>query len=177
MYPWSARFLGGLLLAAALAPAASAAGLETAVKATYLYKFAPFVDWPATAFASSASPFNICVLGADPFGAALDTAVSGQRLDAHPVTVVRLQKLDAGSRCHILYLGAGRAQAQQDAIGSVRGKPVLTVSDQAGAGAIIRFVIKDNRVRFDIDNAAAAANGVTISSRLLALANSVKAGL
>lgn len=162
----------------ALLPAAHAwgAGMEQAVKATYLYKFAPFVEWPTSAFASAASPFNICVLGADPFGPTLDTAVNGQRIDAHPVTVTRLQKVDGASRCHVLYLGASRTQTLQEALWAVRGKPVLTVSEQANAGAIIRFVIKENRVRFDIDTTAAAANGVTLSSRLLALANSIKSG-
>jgi hypothetical protein len=35
-------------------------------------------------------------------------------------------------------------------------------------------VIHDNRVRFEIDDAAAARNGLTISSKLLGLALSVK---
>jgi hypothetical protein len=171
--------LGALVAALALVTGAARAdsgGLEYAVKATYLYKFAPFVEWPPSAFASTASSFNICILGADPFGGTLDSAVSGQRIDAHPVTVTRVQKVDASSRCHILYLGASRAQSPQEALGVVRGKPVLTVSEQTGAGAVILFVVQDNRVRFDIDTNAAAANGVTLSSRLLALANSIKAG-
>src|ERR1700756_4784994 len=46
--------------------------LEYAVKAAYLYKFTPFVEWPASAFAGPGSPFNVCVLGDDPFGPALD---------------------------------------------------------------------------------------------------------
>ena len=44
------------------------------------------------------------------------------------------------------------------------------------SGSVIRFLIKDNRVRFDIDTAAAAATGVTISPTLLGLAITIKAG-
>jgi hypothetical protein len=175
-----AAWLGALAAAVALGSAVQAqtASVEYAVKATYLYKFAPFVEWPASAFPSPSSPFYLCVLGSDPFGPTLDAAVSGQRVDAHPVQVVRLQKVEAASRCHVLYLGASRAQSAAEALAAVRGKPVLTVGEQAGAapGAVIRFVLKQNRVRFDIDTGAAAANGMAISSRLLALANSVKGG-
>jgi hypothetical protein len=156
---------------------AQGSSMEYAVKAAYLYKFAPFVEWPPTAFASAASPFQLCVLGQDPFGAKLDQAVSGQRVGGRPVAVRRIERVDAGSGCHVLYLGASRKQTAEEALRAVRGLPILTVTDgEREVGAIIRFVVKDNRVRFEIDTAAAAANHVTISSKLLALATSFRAG-
>ena len=62
----AARLAAGLATAAGLAfaPGAANAGeasLEYAVKANFLYKFGPFVDWPATAFATPSSPFTICL--------------------------------------------------------------------------------------------------------------------
>ena len=156
---------------------AQSPSIEYAVKAAYLYKFAPFVEWPPTAFASASSPFQLCVLGRDPFGASLDQAVSGQRLGEHRVVVRRLDRVDAASGCHVLYLGASPNQTTAEALRAVRGSPILTVADSdREGGAIIKFVVKDNRVRFDIDTAAAAVNHVTISSKLLGLAMSVRAG-
>ncbi|HET6969756.1 MAG TPA: YfiR family protein [Phenylobacterium sp.] len=149
--------------------------LEYAVKAAYLYKFAPFVEWPPRAFTSPAAPLQLCVLGADPFGSSLELAVNGQRVGGRPVAVRRLQRVDVASGCHILFVGDSRAQSALDAIKAVRGSPTLTVADGGSdIGAIIRFVVRDNRVRFDIDTAAAAANGVTISSKLLSLAMSLR---
>jgi len=154
---------------------AQAPSMEYVVKAAYLYKFAPFVAWPPAVFASSSSPFQLCILGRDPFGAALDQAVSGQRVDGHPVAVRRLERVDAASGCHILYLGVSRAQTTAEAVRAVRGAPILTVGDgDRDGGAIIKFIVKDQRVRFNIDVAAAAANRMTISSKLLALATSVR---
>lgn len=156
---------------------AQAGSIEYAVKAAYLYKFAPFVEWPPAAFASASSPFQVCILGRDPFGASLDQAISGQRIGEHRVTVRRLDKVDAASGCHVLYLGASPSQTAAEALRVLRGSPILTVSDGGReTGAIIRFVVKDNRVRFDIDSAAAAANHVTISSKLLAMAITVRTG-
>jgi len=149
--------------------------MEYAVKATYLYKFAPFVEWPPRAFGSTSSPLQLCILGRDPFGATLDRAVNGQRVDGRLVAVRRLQRVGVASGCHILYLGGSSSQSAADALRAVRGSPILTVADSHGeAGAIIRFVVTGNRVRFDIDTAAAAESGVTISSKLLSLATSLR---
>ncbi len=61
----------------------------------------------------------------------------------------------------------------------MHGAPVLTVTDGAtdpAAKGIINFVIADDRVRFEIDNSAALADGLTISSKLLSLAVHVTGG-
>lgn len=164
------------VLVVILAPAlALAQSLEYPVKATYLYKFAPFVEWPSSAFDGPSAPLVICVAGPDPFGAVLDQAVSGQRLGARPVIVRRAPKADRAAGCHILYI-SGPAAAE--ALSATRGAPVLTVTDsERGPGAsrgVIDFVIRDNKVRFQIDDQAAQHNGLSISSKLLSLAVAVK---
>ncbi|WP_340644413.1 YfiR family protein [Phenylobacterium sp.] len=170
--------LSAAVLSLATASTASAAGsLEAPVKATYLYKFVPFVEWPSTAFASSTQPVVLCVLRGDPFGAVLDQAVRGQKIGVRAIAVRRLARTEKATGCHVLYLTAPHAPAAVEALHSARGAPVLTVTDGAsGSGGIVRFVLRDNRVRFTIDPAAAAANGLTISSKLLTLALDVRGG-
>ena len=164
----------GVAALAALQPAgAQAPPLEMAVKAAYLSKFAPFIDWPANAFAEPASPLVICVLGPDPFGANLDRAVEGHKDRGHPVTVRRLPVPDAAADCHLLYVGDPALAAP--ALEAARNRPVVTVTE-AGAAApgVISFVRVGNNVRFDIDEAQAQSVGLTISSKLLSLARSVR---
>lgn len=49
-----------------------------AVKATYLYKFAPFVEWPnAGAAASAAAPVQFCVVRDNALGGLLERVVAG----------------------------------------------------------------------------------------------------
>src|SRR6185312_11244834 len=67
--------------------------LEYAVKATYLYKLAPFINWPPSAFTSPDAPFPICVVGDDPFDDFLVRAVSGRSFGTHPFVVRRLEAL------------------------------------------------------------------------------------
>jgi len=152
--------------------AASADALEYAVKANYLYKFAPFVEWPSGAFVSATSPFSVCLLGADPFGHTLDEVVRGQRVDGRPVVVRRVRVAGAAGDCHVLYLGRQRPQSADESLKAVRGAPVLTVTDdgQGVHGGIVHFVLVNGRVRFNLDAEHAQASGLVLSSKLRALA-------
>ena len=148
--------------------------LETAVKASYLYKFAPFVQWPPRAFASASSPLHICVIGADPFERTLEAVVRGQQVQGRDIAIVHMDSLNAQSAasCHILFVGKPVGQSTGDALHAAEGLPVLTVTDmsQGVSGGMIQFVLRHGRVRFTIDAAAAGAAGVQISSKLLTLA-------
>lgn len=148
--------------------------LEYSVKATYLYKFAAYVQWPSGAFASPTAPLVVCVVGNDPFGSTLDKAVAGQRVDGRPVQVLRVDAREADAHCHIAYLGGGDVGRVNQAAQGLRQRGALTVSDLPGSEACINFVLAGNRVRFEIDQGAAAQAGLEISSKLLHLATSVK---
>lgn len=174
--------MAGLALAAALvapaAPAVSAAEppLEVAVKAAYLDKLAPFVTWPAGAVAPT-GPFAICVQGDDPFGSVLDRTLAGQSVFSRPIVVRRLPRLDSGSGCQIAYVAGSPDQSQAAALSAVAGAPVLTVTDEEhgpGPHGIVNLVLNRGRVRFAIDLDQARRNGLSISSKLLALAVRVK---
>jgi hypothetical protein len=158
-----------------LAPA-RADSLELAVKATYLYKLAPFVSWPIGAMPAGSAPFVICVQGADPFGPLLERVTAGQAIGTHPVVVRRLARVDANSGCQIVYVGGGPGQPQAQALEAVDTAPVLTVTDEARGETkgIVHLLINGGKVRFSIDANQAQESGLTISSKLLALAVAVR---
>lgn len=159
----------------ALPARAADRSLEYAVKATFLYKFASFVEWPKSAFDNESSPFNLCVVGPDPFGGRIHDAVTGQTVGRHPIVLRQLAKVEARSNCHTVLLSGRSGQPVAEALDVVSGTPTLTVTDAAlgSVTGIIHFVIVDGRVSFDIDNVAAAKNHLSISSKLLALARRV----
>lgn len=148
------------------------------VKAGYLYKLIPFVDWPDSAFETADSPFRLCIAGRDPFGGAADHAAHGARVGDHRVVVLRLPAVAKGAPCHILFLAASQTQTPQQMLTMVAGQPVLTVADEAldAPGAVVQFTTVDGRVRFEIRPDAAQAAGLTVSSKLLALAAPAKDG-
>ena len=155
--------------------AANPQPLEQAVKASFLFKFAPFVEWPGSTLGAAGKPFTICLSGEDPFGVTLDEVVRGQRISGRPVNVRRLGDGGSAAGCQMLFAGRSTAAGYMP-FAEVAGQPVLTVSDQKNAvpGSMIQFVMQGGRVRFQIDNVAARANGLVISSKLLGLAISVE---
>lgn len=149
--------------------------LEFAVKAAFIYKFMSYVDWPASAPASG--PVTLCVVGDDPVSALLDQASEGQHVDTRPIVVRHLPAVARDAPCQVVYIAESDPKAMADDLSALRGTPVLTITDAdrtPGVAGIIGFTVQDNHVRFDVDDAAAAANGLTISSKLLGLAYAVK---
>jgi len=171
-----ARIVGSLLMAIGWGLASSAeaqdVSLEYAVKANYLYKFTPFVEWPARAFATPGAAFSICIVGQDPFRAALDEAVRGQTVGGRPIAVRRMAVVEPGAPCHLLFIGRSPTQSLAAILRAVAGQPVLTVTDRSRGveGGMIQFVMQDGKVRFDVDPRATQSSDIKISSKLLDLA-------
>lgn len=151
--------------------------LEYAVKATYLYKMAPFVNWPPDTFISPDAPFQICIVGRNPFHGFLEKAVAGRALGSHRFAVRQLEESASAADCQIVFIGYTRPEEIREALRPFSGKPVLTVTDSDAvddSGSIVQFVMDSGHVRFEVDNTAALRNHLTISSKLLNLALAVK---
>lgn len=172
-------FTAATVVSLAAAPPITAAAevLEYAVKATFLYKFGAFVEWPGTTFTSPTSAAKLCIVGEDQVGNALASAVVGQKIAERDIQLEQVTDPAAASGCQILYVADRDPQRAAKALKAVQGAGVLTVTDAARSAestGMINFVVSENRVRFEIDVGAAARSGLVISSKLLGLAKSVK---
>jgi hypothetical protein len=104
-----AACLAFLLTASTLLPAQRKFD-EREVKATFIFNFAQFVEWPAASFADPQAPLLICVLGDDPFEAVLDAVVRGEVIRSHPLVVRRFRHVEEVTSCHILlFVGPSEA--------------------------------------------------------------------
>ena len=169
-----AAALLALLLAAA--PAAAQQPLEQAVKAAFLPKFARYIVWPAAARPGAGAALQLCLIGPDPFGPLIDKAVAGQQIDQNPIQVRRVGPGGSTSGCHIAFVRGATDAATRRILDALAGTSVLTVTDarDGAARGMIHFAVNNGRVSFHVDDAAAARSRLGISSRLLALALSVK---
>jgi hypothetical protein len=165
--------LAVLLVAWRGVAAQAARASEYQVKAVFLFNFAQFVDWPAEAFPASDTPLVIGVLGLDPFGPALDQTVRDERLGGRPFQVRRYRSVDEIETCHILFISRSEGNRPEAILAGLKRRPILTVSDADGfaqRGGMIRFVTDRNRIRLQLNLAAAEAAHLTISSKLLRVA-------
>jgi hypothetical protein len=146
---------------------------EYQLKAAFLYHFAQLVNWPPEAFAQTNSPIVIGVLGENPFGKQLEESVRGKSVNGHPLAVKEVQTLGEVTTCHILFISASEKKRLSEILSAAREKSVLTVSETDNfteTGGMINFILDGTKIRFQINNAAAKAAGLKISSKLLTLA-------
>ena len=160
--------LGSLLLAPPRVAAAPPP--EYQIKAVFLFNFAQFVEWPASAFADEHAPLVIGVLGEDPFGDQLDAAVRGERIGARPLVVRRYRHVEDIADCHILFLSSSESDQFDKILAHLKGRPLLTVGDTDNfnrQGGMVRYVTENNKIRLRINVEAAKAGDLVISSKLL----------
>lgn len=170
----SAAILLGALLFAICGSAFADRPSEYQVKAAYLYNFGKFVNWPADAAATS--DFEVCVLGADPFGPLLDATVSDSTINGKRVIARRIAHAQDAAGCRVLFIAASESPRLGGDLAVLSKLHVLTVSDNPHfleRGGAIQFMFEGDRVRFAVNLTAAQEAGLTLSSELLKVATKV----
>lgn len=164
----------GLAIGLACLPAwAQQPPLVAAIEAAYLTKFPPFVDWPDGREERTA--LTLCILDDDQVFDLTETAAKKILPPAHTEIVRRLESPARILGCDMLFIGpAGTGTGAILAAGANEPMLTITAEESEGRKGIINFVVKDDRLRFEIDDAEAARRGLRISSKLLSLAVSVK---
>lgn len=166
----------GIMLGLLAAPEVWSAEVTVAeheVKAAFLFNFTRFVEWPPRVFAGPSAPVVLGVLAEGPIAEVLPEIVRGQVVQGRSVEVRRLQGVEETETCHVVFVEAGHEARIDAVLRAVRGRPILTVSDAddfARRGGMIGYVTVGKSVRFDVNQRAAVAADLRISSKLLALA-------
>lgn len=148
---------------------------EYAMKAAFLYNFALFTEWPEEVDGS----FNLCVLGRDPFGMALES-FEGKPLKQARLTILRIATVDNASiqakQCHLLYVSEPESALTRKVFIALRNTQVLTVTDTDNlleSGAMIGMRLEGKHLVFDINYTAAQRSRLILSSKMLQLARKV----
>lgn len=150
---------------------------EHEIKAAFLYNFAKFVDWPASAHSSENSAIRVGILGIDPFGDTLDRPLKGRTVQGRPFAIQRSRNLEELKSCHILFVSTSEKDRMKGILAGLQGLPILMVGEVEGfarKGGTINFFLQEKQVRFEINPDAAARAGLKISSKLLQLARIVR---
>jgi hypothetical protein len=151
---------------------------EYLVKAAFLYNFAKFVEWPEGTFSDETSPMVLCILGDDPFGDSIDS-IRGKTIMGRELLIKRISDEEEIGSCHIVFVSESERGRISYIIRKARRLNILTVGDMGGfarRGGIIGFIMRKNKVRFEINVDAAEGSKLKISSKLLKLATIVNNG-
>lgn len=157
----------------AAGPSGAQVSREYRLKAVFLFHFAQFAEWPQESLGDTNEPFVICVLGTDPFGPVLEEVVRGETVHGRKLTVERHRRVEDIKRCHILFISQSENRQLERIVETLKGRPVLTVSDLEGAayrGVMIRLVTESNRIRLRVNLEAVKNSKIVLSSKLLRVA-------
>jgi len=164
-----------LFLNGSIVKAESPASPEYLIKAAFLYNFTKFVEWPQEAFKDDLSPINLCILGKDPFGEALNS-IRDKRVRGRRLNIKHMNRIEEISECHILFVSASEKENLKPVLSSLKNSAILTVSEMemfTQQGGIINFIVVENKIHFEINPNVARRCGLKISSQLLKLAKIV----
>lgn len=186
-------FTGLVLFVAIQVRADSASIREYQVKAAFLYNFIQFIDWPKEKTADVNEPIMLGIIGEDPFGNDIEI-ISGTPINGRKVVVKRFKgfeelkesdgqdktkphpEIETIRKCYLLFICSSEEKNVRRIVEELKGSYVLTVGEAGGfleSGGIIKFVMEEKKIRFEINVSAAEKAGLTIRSQLLRLARKV----
>lgn len=153
----------------------TATKLEYQVKAGFIFNFAKFVEWPSNAPVSAT--FRIAVLDDGPAFNVLSNELSGKVLAGKTVEVARIQLNELPCDCRIVFVTKAQSAKAAEVPKRLGNAPVLTIGECdrfAEHGGSINFTRKGDKIRFEINLAAAEQAKLKISSKLSSIATLVK---
>lgn len=144
---------------------------EYEMKATYLYNFALYTEWPA----GMGDTLNLCVFGEHHFGESL-SRLQGKTVNQKQLNIRYVLGYDDVHECQMVFMGEKENRYASRLLAKTGDTPMLTVTEGAlspGSGVMISMALEENKLAFYVNASAARRAGLTVSSKLLRLAKTV----
>lgn len=165
---------------------------EYHVKAAFIHNFIKFIEWPEEKTEDTNEPIIIGVLGESPIYQSLKK-IKFKKIRKKEVEIKYFKsltgldlsesereqnselqkKLEELGNCHTLFVSKSEKNYFRKLTDLFEKNNVLTIDSHPEflqSAGIINFVIKDNKVRFEVNTTAANRTKLEISSKLLRLA-------
>lgn len=128
---------------------------EYEIKATFIYNFIKFTEWPAAELGDTDDPFVIGVVGKDPFGTALEKTVEGEKVHNRAIAIRRFARMDSAAiQSHVLFISASETYNLPAILKGIEGQAVLSVSDMqnfAERGGVINLKTDRDKIVFEVN--------------------------
>ena len=138
------------------------------LQAAYIYNFAKYVKWP-----TEGNPtFVIGIYGELEIMEFLQKTLDGKKIKGEVIELREINSVEEMMDVSIVYVPESGSKNMNALIDAVRGKSILIVTedDLIKKGAMISFVVEDDKLRFKLKKNALAEAGLVASEGLLKLA-------
>ncbi|UII34839.1 YfiR family protein [Fulvivirga ulvae] len=135
-----------------------------------IYNFLKYVQWPGD---QNSGDFVIGVMGDDNVFNTLNAWYGNKTRGDKTFTIKKFTSPSEISGCQLLYIGKSASNQFDEVQARVQDQSTLTVTDKNGLGAkgsCINFKVVDNRLKFELNQAAIQKSNLKISSQLTSMA-------
>lgn len=160
---------------------------EYVIKSMFIIKAAEFISWPkSSGIDKKGSTFKICIIGSTPLKRELeevtsgkfiqDQIIPGKKIKGKKVEIIYSDDIDSIPECHIVFISKSHSSKLEDIIKILENKPILTVADSEGfasKGVMLNLVIRNNTVKYEINQAAIKKAKLKTDSMFLKYAISI----
>lgn len=144
-------------------------------KSLFTLNFIRYVDWPE---AAKKGDFVIGVVKNSSLAKNLRTKSEGKKFGYQNIVVKEFKKIEDVTDCQILYVSGTNSYLKNSATlaSKLQNKNSLIITESEGAidkGAMINFVIVDNKLKFELSEQNAKSFGLGFSNSLTAMASAI----
>ena len=141
------------------------------VKAVFIYNFSKLIEWPES---YKRGNFIITILGqANSLKKELDIMAKARKKDNQNFEIKVVESVNKIGHCHMLIIPEKYSHNIGEVKSKIRNRSTLIISDKDGMakkGAIINFVIVNNKQNFELNMLNANKHNLKVSSYLASLA-------
>ncbi|MDH5476483.1 MAG: YfiR family protein [Cyclobacteriaceae bacterium] len=140
------------------------------VHSLYVYSFTKYVKWPDS---YSEGDFIIGVVGSSPIKPHLQKMASLKKVGNRLIRIVEYASADEIEKCNMIYVSdaeSGNFQAIKD---KLKGSSTLIITETDGLGkkgSAINFILKENKLLFELNQSEIKSAGLQISQELVKFA-------
>ncbi len=128
------------------------------------------VEWPVETIADTGQKFTISVIGDSAMAARLQELVKEASAETRKISIKTASSDGDLIASQMIFIGTEELPVLAQTLKSIRGKPILTVSDSkgfAGYGVMVELISKSDKLEFAINKMAMKEASLKISEKFL----------
>jgi hypothetical protein len=140
------------------------------LQSVFIYSFTRYVIWPES---HNQGDFEILVLGEAPIIEELRKMAAAKKVGERTIKITRINSPEEIKKCNILFIPSGKSELFTDVVSKVSTQPILIITEEPGMGtkgSDINFIIKDGKLRFELNQAAVDKQNLKVANELSRLA-------
>ncbi|QSZ42412.1 DUF4154 domain-containing protein [Sulfurimonas aquatica] len=148
---------------------------EDEIKQIYLEKFSMFIEWP-----QDIERFNICIYNDKKFAISLQDKYESKKFSNYDLRITPLSIGEhniESKECNMLYIRNTNYAQEITFVNNISSENILIISDNYDdiyRGSMISFYLKDNKLKFVINNEVLKKASLKASYKLLKFAKVVQ---